>query len=220
MTFPAPARALGASTPLAGVVLAGGRASRFGADKMLTELDGQPLIAHAIARLRPGVAELAISANGDPARFAAFGLPVLPDPTPDFPGPLAGVLAGLDWAAARGYAAIVTVAGDTPFFPADLVTGLRVAAVTERAPVALACTPGAAGGFDPHPTFGLWSVSLRGDLAAALAAGERRMRGFAEARRAARAIFEGRGPGAFLNVNTPGDLVRARGLTPAERLGE
>lgn len=217
MTMPDPAPTLGASTLLAGVVLAGGRASRFGADKMLADLDGQPLIGHAIARLRPGVAELAISASGDPARFAAFGLPVLPDAVPGFQGPLAGILAGLDWAAARGYAAIVTVAGDTPFFPPDLVICLRVAAVTEGAPVALACAPGPGGGIDAHPTFGLWSVALRGDLAAALAAGERRVRAFAEARGAAPAIFEGRGPGAFLNVNTREDLDRARGLAPAER---
>lgn len=206
---PSPAfPALAASTPLAGVVLAGGRSSRFGADKMLAELDGRPLIAHAVERLRPRVAALAISANGDPARFADFGVPILPDPVPDFQGPLAGVLAGLDWAAARGLAAIVTVAGDTPMFPPDLVTGLLVAARTEHAPAAIAFSPGKAGGLDAHPTFGLWTVGLRPALAAALAGGQRRVRAFAEAQGAARAIFEGRGPAAFHNVNTPEDLAR------------
>jgi molybdopterin-guanine dinucleotide biosynthesis protein A len=216
MTFPDTFPAIAASTPIAGVILAGGRSSRFGADKMLALLDGQPLIAHAIAGLRPQVGALAISANGDPARFAAFGLQVLADQTPDFEGPLAGVLAGLDWAASRGIGAIVTAAGDTPVFPEDLVTGLRVAAYTERRPAAIACEPGVDGGAPrPHPTFALWSVSLRDPIAAALARGERRMRSFAEAAGATRAIFEGRGAETFLNVNTPEDLAYIAGGTAA-----
>lgn len=199
---------ISASEPLGGVVLAGGRSSRFGSDKMLADLGGRPLISHTLDHLRPQVAALAISANGDPARFAAFGLAVLPDPVPDHQGPLAGVLAGLDWAAARGFRAIVTAAGDTPDFPEDLVTALRVAAYSSRAHLAIACTPDA-GGVAPHPTFALWPVSLRDALAEALAAGERRVRAFAEARGATRAIFEGRGAACFHNINTPADLAAA-----------
>lgn len=205
---PAPDEPISAREPLGGVVLAGGRSTRFGRDKMLAELGGRPLIAHTLDHLRPQVAECAISANGDPARFAAFGLPVLADPVPDHQGPLAGVLAGLDWAAARGFRAIVTAAGDTPEFPEDLVTGLRVAAYSSEAHLAVACTLDG-GGLAPHPTFALWPVSLRGALADALSAGERRVRAFAEARGGARAIFEGRGPACFHNVNTPADLVAA-----------
>ncbi|TPE49450.1 molybdenum cofactor guanylyltransferase [Amaricoccus solimangrovi] len=200
---------MSAAGPVGGVVLAGGRSSRFGSDKMLAELGGRPLIAHALARLGPQVAALAISANGDPARFADFGCPVLPDPVPDFQGPLAGVLAGLDWATANGFEAIVTAAGDTPVFPEDLVTALRVAAFAAAAPVAVALTPEEGGGFRAHPTFALWRADLRDTLAAALAAGQRRVLGFAESQGAGRAIFEGRGPAAFHNVNTRADLAEA-----------
>src|SRR6476646_8739863 len=94
-----------------GVILAGGRAARMGGrDKALLPLDGRPILAWVVERLRPQVAALALNANGDPARFASFGLPVLADATDDHPGPLAGVLAGLDWAAAEGADAIVTAA--------------------------------------------------------------------------------------------------------------
>ena len=109
-----------------GVILAGGLATRMGGgDKCLLELASRPLLAHVIERLAPQAGPLALNANGDPARFAPFGLPVLPDSVPGFPGPLAGVLAGLDWAQALGAAQIVTVAADTPFFPTDLVARLQ-----------------------------------------------------------------------------------------------
>lgn len=117
---------------IAGIVLAGGQARRMGgADKPLLLLKGRPLIAHVIARL--GNAR-AISANGDPDRFAPFGLPVLPDDIPGFAGPLAGILTGMDWAAARGFTHIATAAADTPFFPPDLIAQLAL----HRAPVVLA----------------------------------------------------------------------------------
>ena len=152
-----------------GVILAGGQSSRMGGgDKCLLSLGGRPILAHVIDRLRPQVDGLALNANGDPERFAAFGLPVLPDSVGGFPGPLAGVLAGMDWAAGQGAEAIVTAAADTPFFPDDLVRALRTATVAGDTPLAMAMTPGEDGRLDRHPTFGYWPVDLRDDLRAAL----------------------------------------------------
>ena len=129
-----------------GVILAGGLATRMGGgDKGLLALGDRPLLAHVIDRLAPQVAGLALNANGDPARFAGFGLPVLGDSIAGFPGPLAGVLAGLDWAAGQGTECIVTAAADTPFFPRDLVARLCDAAVGQVHPLVLATTPRAGG---------------------------------------------------------------------------
>lgn len=188
---------------IAGIVLAGGQSRRMGGgDKALLDLGGQPLIAHVIARL--GCAR-AISANGDPARYARFGLPVLPDSVAGWPGPLAGVLAGMDWAATQGIAHIVTAAGDTPFFPPDLAVRLAEAG----APLALAACEG-----DEHPAFAAWDVALREDLRAALAAGTRRMRDWMDARGAVRVRFAAGPEGAdpFFNINTPADLETARAM--------
>ncbi|MEM6596161.1 MAG: molybdenum cofactor guanylyltransferase MobA, partial [Pseudomonadota bacterium] len=150
----------------AGVILAGGQSRRMGGgDKGLLDLGGRKLITHVIDRLEPQVAEIALNANGDAARFD-LGLPVIPDSIDGFAGPLAGVLAGLDWAAAQGHTHIVTAAADTPFFPCDLVPRLMLAA--ENGPIALAATPDPQRGLARHPTFGLWPVSLRDDLRAAL----------------------------------------------------
>ncbi|HHW33306.1 MAG TPA: molybdenum cofactor guanylyltransferase MobA [Paracoccus solventivorans] len=188
---------------IAGIVLAGGQSRRMGGgDKGLLDLGGQPLIAHVIARL--GCAR-AISANGDPARYAGFRLPVLPDSIADWPGPLAGVLAGMEWAAAQGIARIVTAAADTPFFPPDLAVRLAGA----QAPVAMATC----GGQD-HPAFAAWDVELREDLRTALLAGTRRMRGWMDAQGAARVAFPAGPAGAdpFFNINTPADLETARAM--------
>ena len=181
---------------IAGIVLAGGQSRRMGGgDKGLLDLGGRPVIAHVIERL--GCAR-AISANGDPARFARFGLPVLPDSVPDWPGPLAGVLAGMDWAAGQGIARILTAAADTPFFPRDL--GTRLAAA--KAPVVMATDGG------DHPAFAMWDVALRDDLRAALHSGTRRMRNWMDARGALRVEIPGEDP--FFNINTPADLDAAR----------
>jgi molybdopterin-guanine dinucleotide biosynthesis protein A len=201
--------------PTLGLVLAGGRATRMGGgDKSLLLLDDRPILAHVVERLRPQVDLLALNANGDPARFAAFGLPVLPDSVPGFAGPLAGVLAGLDWAAGEGAAAIVTAAGDTPFFPRDLVATLRAAAAEAGAGLAEAATPGEGRGAR-HPTFGLWPVALREELRSALAAGVRKVTAWTEPLGCAQAVFAD--PDAFFNVNTPEDLLRARTLAEAAR---
>jgi molybdopterin-guanine dinucleotide biosynthesis protein A len=161
-----------------------------------------------MARLAPQVAGLALNANGDPARFADTGLPVLADSMDDFPGPLAGVLAGLDWAAGQGAEAIVTVAADTPFFPEDLVPRLLLAAEVAGVSLALAATSDGR-----HPTFGLWPVALREDLRAALAGGIRKIVAWTDAHGAATATFSDTPFDPFFNVNTPEDLERARALT-------
>lgn len=176
-----------------------------GGDKGLALLAGRPILAHVVERLAPQVGRLALNANGDPQRFAAFGLPVIPDGLPGHAGPLAGILAGLEWAAAIGADAIVTAAADTPFFPPDLVRRLRAAADAAGTDIAVA-----AGADGPHPTFGLWPTAGRAALQAALAEGVRRVRDWAETNRAATAVFPD--ANAFFNVNTPADLVRAEAI--------
>lgn len=197
-----------------GVILAGGLSSRMGGgDKSLLLLDGRTLIAHVATRLAPQCAQLVLNANGDPSRFAALGLPVVADPVPDHPGPLAGILAGMEWAAAHGHAYIVTAAADTPFLPHDLVSQLGKSLLTEKTAIVLAATPGDDGRPIVHPTFGLWPVALRHDLRAALTAGTRRVRQWAQAQGAAIALFPDAPYDPFLNVNTPADLASARAMT-------
>lgn len=152
--------------PVAGVILAGGLSRRMGGgDKCLREIAGRPLLAHIIERIRPQVAPLVLNANGDPGRFKAFDLPVVADSVAGFAGPLAGILAGLDWAAAHApHAAwMVSFAADAPFVPRDLVARLVAAADREQAD--LAC---AASGGQTHPVFGLWRIDLREALRDAL----------------------------------------------------
>ncbi|MBU9699074.1 molybdenum cofactor guanylyltransferase MobA [Rhodobacteraceae bacterium HSP-20] len=181
-----------------GAILAGGQGRRMGgADKALLPLAGRPLIAHAIDRLEPQVERLSISANGDPARLARFGLPVLPDRDTS-QGPLSGILAALDWAAPLGATHLVTAPTDAPFLPPDLTPRLLLAGDT-----ALARSAG-----NDHPTFGLWPVALRDPLRAFLASGAKTsIRAFADAQGAARADFPD--DGAFSNLNTPQDLATA-----------
>jgi molybdopterin-guanine dinucleotide biosynthesis protein A len=199
-----------------GVILAGGLASRMGGgDKGLLMLGGAPILTHVIDRLEPQVASLALNANGDAARFAAFGLPVLPDTVDGFVGPLAGVLAGLDWAASQGADTIVTAAADTPFFPCDLVPRLLAAAEGMAAPLALAATPDPVRSRVRHPTFGLWPVALREDLRTALEQGVRKVVVWTEQHDGREALFETNGIDPFFNVNTPADLVAAQSALEA-----
>ncbi|MFD0859099.1 molybdenum cofactor guanylyltransferase MobA [Roseovarius aquimarinus] len=187
------------------IILAGGRATRMGGgDKGLLPLGEATLLDHVIERIAPQAAAVALNANGDPARLARFGLPVLADPVEGFVGPLAGVLAGMDWAAREGAETVVSVAADTPFFPCDLVPRLLLAAEGMEAPLALAATPDGR-----HPTFGLWPVSLRDDLRAALRGGLRKVVQWTDAHGAATATFPAEGD-PFFNVNTPEDLARAQ----------
>jgi len=182
---------------VAGLILAGGQGSRMGgADKALLPLAGQPLLAHVLARVAPQVATMAVSANGEAARLAGFGLPVLADaPGCAGEGPLAGVLAGLNWAAATGAERLLVVPCDTPFLPADLAARLAAAPAAAFA---------AAGGRD-HASVALWRVADRAALAALFAGGERRLR----AALAGAARVEFAAPEAFANINTAADLAQA-----------
>jgi molybdenum cofactor guanylyltransferase len=168
------------SEGIVGVVLAGGRSQRMGGrEKALLDLAGRPMLAHVIDRFAPQVGTLAINANGDPSRFAAFGLPVIADERPDFPGPLAGILAGLRWAASTTprAAAFATVSSDAPFIPRDLVARLmRVSGEVGGGIVV------AASGGRTHPVVGLWPLGIAEDLERALATGERRVQRWVERR--------------------------------------
>lgn len=194
----------------AGVLLAGGRARRMGGgDKCLLPLGERPLLAHAIERAVAQVGPLAINANGDPARFSEFGLTVIADGIEGFAGPLAGVLAGLDWAAAEapGSEFVASFATDAPFFPTDLVARLQ-AAVAGGADMACAASGGRA-----HPVFGLWPVRLREDLRRAMIDEEIRKVDLWTARyRLVEVAFDGGDLDPFFNVNRPEDLARAADL--------
>ncbi|MFT6675461.1 MAG: molybdopterin-guanine dinucleotide biosynthesis protein A [Sulfitobacter sp.] len=194
-----------------GVILAGGLASRMGGgDKGLLALRGQSLLDRVIERLQPQVADLALNANGDPVRFAALNLPVLADSIEGYAGPLAGVLAGLDWAAEQGAESIVTAAADTPFFPCDLVPHLLLKSEGMAQPLVLAATPDAKRGTARHPTFGLWPVALRDDLRAALHGGLRKVVLWTDQHGGRTALFPDEQ--AFFNVNTPEDLAKAEAM--------
>lgn len=189
-----------------GVILAGGQATRMGGgDKGLLRLGDQSILDLVIARFEPQVASLALNANGDAARFAGAGLPVIADSIAGFAGPLSGVLAGLDWAASKGAEHIVTAAADTPFLPCDVVPRLQLAAELAGVDIALAATADGR-----QPTFGLWPVRLRDDLRAALNGGLRKVVLWTREHNAATATFPD--SAAFFNVNTPEDLVTARAM--------
>jgi molybdenum cofactor guanylyltransferase len=194
-----------------GVVLAGGLARRMGGgDKARIRIGGKTILERVLARLEPQCTGLILHANGDPARFADTGLPVVPDSVPDFAGPLAGILAGLDWAAAHApeVADIVSAPGDCPFLPDDLVA--RLAAARQSAGVPLAC---ARSGEWRHPVLGLWPVALRDDLRKALI--EEKLHKI-EAWTARHGIAIADWPATpidpFFNVNTPQDAAEAERL--------
>jgi len=187
---------------IAGLILAGGRASRMGGrNKAEIELGGQTLLTRSIARAKPQVGRLLLSANLDPALFGRHGLPVLKDPIGDHWGPLAGILAGLDhlavhWPQIEWMASFPT---DSPFFPEDLVA--RLAEAVEGHDVAMAT------GHDrPEPVFALWPVRLAGELRAALTGGVRKVEDFARRYRLALVDWPA---DAFFNINTPEDLQQA-----------
>jgi molybdopterin-guanine dinucleotide biosynthesis protein A len=200
---------------IAGILLAGGLSRRMGGgDKSLKRIGGETILARVVARARPQVEALALNANGDPARFAEYGLPVVPDSVADFPGPLAGVLAGLDWAAASvpGATHVASFATDAPFLPTDLVA--QLAKALERDGADLAC---AASGGRHHPVFGLWPVRLRKELRRAMVEeGIRKVDVWTARYRLAVAEWPTEPLDPFFNANEPGDLEAAERLAASQ----
>jgi molybdopterin-guanine dinucleotide biosynthesis protein A len=198
-----------------GVVLAGGLARRMGGgDKPLREIAGQTILARVITRLTPQCECLLLSANGDPLRFASFGLLVIVDDVNDYPGPLAGILAGLDWAAAHRPSAqwILTAPGDCPFLPRNLVVRLRHAISAEGAELAVAASQGRS-----HPVIGLWKVALRGALREALVVeGLRKVESWTARCRVATVAWPAEPVDPFFNANTVEDLAKAERLAALE----
>jgi molybdenum cofactor guanylyltransferase len=209
-------------TKTVGLLLAGGRSSRMataftggaGGDKGLLDLDGQPMIAHVIKRLAPQVGQMVINANGDAQRFAPFGLPVVADSIGGYAGPLAGILAGLQWAKTNAPQAthVASVSTDAPFVPADLVERLYTGLAKHTGAIALASSGG-----DLHPVIGLWPVALADDLEAALQSGTRKVLAWTDRHGTVPVDFpfEERGGiriDPFFNANTPEDLDQARKL--------
>jgi molybdenum cofactor guanylyltransferase len=194
-----------------GVILAGGLARRMGGgDKSLLSLGASSrVLDQVIARLGAQVDQMVLNANGDPARFDEFGLPVVADSLDGFLGPLAGVLAGLDYAAEHGFDHIVSVAADTPFFPTNLVSALETASKHMDVTIALAATKIEGGKTVRHPTFGLWPVALRDDLRSALQDGLRKVVLWTDQHGAETHVFESGVIDPFFNINTPEDLELA-----------
>ena len=199
---------------LVGLLLAGGQSRRMGGgDKTLRSLGGIPLLEHVIERLRPQVDTLVLNANGDPSRFAKFGLPVVADSVLGFAGPLAGVLAGLEWAAAHRADCpfVVSVATDAPFLPTDLTS--RFIEAIERDAADLAC---AASDGRSHPVFGLWPVRLRNDLRRAVVEeGIRKVDQWTARHRLVTVSFLIDPIDPFFNANRPEDIATAEALLAA-----
>jgi molybdopterin-guanine dinucleotide biosynthesis protein A len=200
---------------ISGVVLAGGLSRRMGGgDKGLLAIAGRPMLAHVIERLSPQVAAVAINANGDPARFSTFGLPVVADPVQGYVGPLAGVLAGLRWTAARVPRAthVASVSADAPLLPVDLVARLAAALGDRPRAIAIARSVG-----ELHPVIGLWPVALADDLEAALGDGVRKVLAWTDRHGTVPVDFAmlagADGPvDPFFNANTPEELATVRRL--------
>lgn len=193
------------------VILAGGLARRMGGgDKGLHRLGGETILARIIRLMRPQVSGFVINANGDAARFAEFGLPVASDSVPDFAGPLAGVLAGLEYARRQASAAqdVLSVPSDAPFLPGDLVTRLIAARAAAHADLACASSGGQA-----HPVIGLWPLRLYENLRAAVAdEGIRKVDIWTARHKLAEAEFASDPVDPFFNANRPEDIAEAERL--------
>jgi molybdopterin-guanine dinucleotide biosynthesis protein A len=194
-----------------GVVLAGGLARRMGGgDKPMRRIGGDTILDHVVRRLAPQCAALVLNANGDPARFAGFDLPIVADTIEDYPGPLAGVLAGLDWAVANrpDMQWVVSVAGDCPFLPGDLVDRLQRERTAQDAELAVASS-----GDRTHPVIGLWKVALRDELRHALVEeGMRKIDRWTARYRLATVSWPTEPVDPFFNANTVEDLAEAERL--------
>ena len=199
-----------------GVLLAGGQSRRMGGgDKGLLEIAGKPMLGHVIGRIKDQVGGMVINANGDPGRFASFGLPVVADTIEGHVGPLAGVLAGMRWSTANapeaGY--ILTVSTDAPLIPEDLVARL-VNGLREEPQAAIAL---ASSGGNLHPVIGLWPVRLADDLEAALRDGLRKVLHWTDRHGTVTVDFAFHRLGKreidpFFNANTPEELDEASAI--------
>ena len=191
-----------------GVLLAGGLARRMGGgDKPLRTIAGRSILERVVARFAPQCDGLILNANGDPARFAALGLAVVPDSVPDFAGPLAGILAALEWAAGNrpDIAYVASAAADTPFLPRDFVSRLHAARALAATPLACAESGGQA-----HPVNGLWPVALKDDLRHALVVEDvRKIDRWTARHGIAHATWATEPYDPFFNANTPEDLAAA-----------
>lgn len=191
-----------------GVILAGGLSTRMGGgDKALHLLGNKPILQHVIDRLQPQVNHLIINANGDAARFNSFNLPIVPDTTHDYNGPLAGILVGLEWATTHHptYRWMVSVSSDTPFIPSTLVDDLLAATQKENTLIAVARTQGVC-----HPVIALWSASLLADLRhALLEEGLRKVDSFTQRHSLSVVDFNHIPVDPFFNINTPQELTMA-----------
>jgi molybdenum cofactor guanylyltransferase len=194
-----------------GVLLAGGLARRMGGgDKPMRAIGGRTILDRVIARLAPQCDGLILNANGDPARFAAFGLPVIADSVADFPGPLAGILAALDWTASNrpDVKVVLSAAADCPFLPRDLVSRLHGALEAEKTELAVAASNG-----QSHPVIGLWSVSLREELRHALVVEDiRKIDRWTARYRLATVTWPVTPLDPFFNANTMDDIAEAERL--------
>jgi molybdopterin-guanine dinucleotide biosynthesis protein A len=199
------------TTKIPGVLLAGGLARRMGGgDKPMRTIGGRTLLDRVIARLAPQCDGLILNANGDPARFATFGLPVIADGVADFPGPLAGILAGLDWTAANhpDVEWMLSAAADCPFLPRDLVSRLHNDLAEQGAQLAVAASDG-----QSHPVIGLWHVSLREELRHALVVEDvRRIDRWTARYRLATVTWPVTPLDPFFNANTVEDIAEAERL--------
>jgi molybdopterin-guanine dinucleotide biosynthesis protein A len=185
------------------IILAGGRSSRMGGgDKCLLRVNGKPLIAHVLAAVTPQTNDILINTNSDPAPYLKYGLPVLPDVIGGFQGPLAGLLTGMLWSRRRHprQAHILSVAGDVPFLPDDLVARLARNLMEQRCDIAIAKCPNGL-----HPTIGLWPVDLAERLEYDLMETNiRAMRDWSGQFRKVEVAFAS---AALANINTPADLA-------------
>ena len=197
--------------PTLGLVLAGGLARRMGGgDKPLIDIGGAPILDRVLARLTRDCAQIILNANGDAGRFASYCLSVVADDVPGFAGPLAGVLAGLDWAAQNrpDIAWLASAPADCPFLPSDLVPRLHAARISQGTPLACAQSGGRR-----HPVAGLWPVALREDLRRALVnEGLRKIEAWTARHGVAFAEWPVEPIDPFFNVNTPEDVAAAERL--------
>jgi molybdenum cofactor guanylyltransferase len=200
------------TTDIPGVLLAGGLARRMGGgDKPMRQIGGRTILERVIARLTPQCDGLILNANGDPARFAAFGLQVIADGVADFPGPLAGILAALDWTAAHRpeVSLVLSAAADCPFLPRDLVSRLSQALAEQNAQLAVAASDG-----QSHPVIGLWSVALRDELRHALVVEDvRKIDRWTARYNLATVTWPSKPLDPFFNANTVEDIAEAERLT-------